>query len=77
MKKKKVKKTYPRFEVQSAAPLTETELMLIKEKFPVMEAEIVQTVDPTLMSGVVVRYGTEVIDMSLSRALVNLKQYLI
>ncbi len=61
----------------SATPVTQSVLETVSAKFPELEkSDVMNQLDPTLIAGVTILDGSTMIDLSLSRALHNLQEYL-
>lgn len=61
--------------VSSPYALGEKEMSLLKKHFPFLEnAKLENVIDKTLLAGVVLKFGTKMIDLSLRTELQNLKQ---
>lgn len=60
-------------EVITPYKLNEAEEKELKESFPFMKDAIITfSVDPSIMAGVIIKYGTKMIDLSLKSELTNL-----
>lgn len=60
-------------EVITAYTLSDDEEKKLKESFTFMkDALITYTVDPSIMAGVIIKFGTKMIDLSLKNELTNL-----
>jgi F0F1-type ATP synthase delta subunit len=63
--------------VLSAAPLGEKEIALLKNHFPFLkDAHLNYETDPAVMAGVIIKFGSKMIDLSLSSELQKLHQLL-
>lgn len=61
--------------VMSPYQLSEEELSTIKKLFPELKnGEVVNVVDPKILSGLIIKIGTKLIDLTLNGALQNLKK---
>jgi F-type H+-transporting ATPase subunit delta len=59
----------------SAYPLTDKELIILKQNIDVLDnTKIENKIDENLIAGVVIKFGTKLIDLSLKGELQNLKQ---
>lgn len=64
-------------EVTAPYRLSDPEIVDLKKTLPMLkDGELVLRVDPALIAGVVVKYGSKMIDLSLRSELTNLKQLL-
>ena len=62
--------------VVSAYKLDQDEIALIHEKIPQLkEAHIQNEVDPSVIAGIVINFGSKTIDLSLRRELHQLHKY--
>jgi len=61
--------------IMSAYELSEDELTSVRKMFPALkEAEIVNLVDKNIFSGLIIKIGTRIVDLTLNGALQNLKK---
>lgn len=61
--------------VLSASEMNEKLKKLLKERFPMLEhARIHYEIDTTLIAGVVIQFGSKIIDLSVRNELQNLQQ---
>jgi F0F1-type ATP synthase delta subunit len=64
-------------EVTAPYRLTDLEIAELKKTFPMIRgAELILHVEPTLLAGVVIKYKSKMIDLSLKSELTNLTQLL-
>jgi F0F1-type ATP synthase delta subunit len=63
-------------EVISAYDLSESEKKALEKKFPMLEGAFVTfTVDTSILAGVIIKYGSKMIDLSLQTELTNLRNH--
>lgn len=61
--------------IVSAIPLQQAEQIELIKAFPQFkDMKLIYTTDPTLLAGVVIKFGTKMIDLSLKSELQSLKQ---
>ncbi|MEN9328683.1 MAG: synthase delta subunit [Candidatus Parcubacteria bacterium] len=61
--------------VFSPYKLTEKDLSMLHTHFPFLDASrVINMIDKSLIAGIVVKFGTKMIDLSLRTELQNLKQ---
>jgi F0F1-type ATP synthase delta subunit len=67
----------PKVVVIAPYELSSSELDAIKQKVPLLkEAQVSVEVDKTIMAGIIIKYGSQVIDLSLNSELHKLEQTL-
>lgn len=70
-------KTKPRVKVIAPYKLTSEELNVLKKKIEFLsEADIEQEIDTTMLAGVIIQYGSQMLDLSLKNELQKLEQTL-
>ncbi len=70
-------KVKPKVTVVSPYKLSDDELKTLKRKVELLnEADISVEVDQNIMAGVIIKYGSQVIDLSLKSELLKLEQML-
>jgi F0F1-type ATP synthase delta subunit len=63
--------------VTSAHDLSESEKKLLIEKLPMLKnAEITFEKDPSILAGVIITFGSKMIDLSLRNELTNLQHFI-
>lgn len=64
-------------EVISAYELTDSEKKSLIEKLPMLkDAKITYLKDPSVLAGVIIKFGSKMIDLSLQNELTNLKHFI-
>ena len=63
-------------EIISACELNQEQIKEIEKTIPFKSNKIVCSIDEKLMAGIIIQYGTKMIDLSLKTKLENLKQTL-
>lgn len=64
-------------EVISAYPLSESEKNTLMEQLTMLKGSLVTyTVDQSILAGVVIKFGSKMIDLSLKNELTNLKHFI-
>jgi F0F1-type ATP synthase delta subunit len=67
----------PVIEISAPYALSQTELSDLKKKIEFLDtAEIKTTVDESILAGIIIRYGSQMIDLSLKNELQKLEQTL-
>lgn len=71
----KINQSKQKVKIISPYLLSSDELTGLRNQFSILRtAEIVNICDPSLLAGIVISFGTKVIDLSLKGELTNLKQ---
>ncbi len=74
---KKLEHEKSRVQIVSAYTLTEHEMNMIHSHFPFLKgADTENVVDKSIVAGVVIKFGTKMIDLSLKTKLISLQQHL-
>lgn len=70
----KMHKQAQRVQILSPYPLSQEELSLVKKELPFLqEAELENVVDKTLLAGIVLKFGSKMIDLSVKGELRHIK----
>lgn len=73
--RKKLSDTHRVVTVISTYPLSKTELSALKISVPKLKDSVIKNeVDKEILGGLIIRYGSKMIDISLRRELQNLKK---
>lgn len=64
-------------EVISAIELSDSEKKELIEKLPMLKgSDVTYTKDPAILAGVIIKFGSKMIDLSLQNELTNLKNFI-
>lgn len=75
--KKKIDDKNHKVTVYSTYALSEDEFTLLKKKLPLLKESIISNeIDKEILGGIVIKFGSKMIDLSLRRELLNLKKAL-
>lgn len=70
-------KTKPKITVVAPYALSEQEIVELKRKIPMLsEAELTITVEAQIMAGIIIKYGSQMIDLSLQSEIKKLEHRL-
>lgn len=71
---KRLRDNTPPVEVVSPYKLSDRELNSLKENISILkQAQITNLIDPTIMAGVVIKFGSKMIDLSIKGELQSIK----
>lgn len=77
LKEKLKNKSKPKITVIAPYELSEVEIAQLKRKIPLLsETELILKVNPEIMAGIIIRYGSQMIDLSLQSEIKKLEHTL-
>ncbi len=72
---KKIHSKSRKVTVYSTYPLSKAEMKLLETKLPVLkESDMTNEIDREILGGLIIKFGSKMIDLSIRRQLLNLKK---